>query len=266
MPFTSVGSDERPTIHLQPVTETRFRLLTPFRYVDRSGAIHEVPRHEPPTPSSTARHVYTDQDSTDLASVPPLLWGMLASYGRHTLPALLHDHQCVVAARYPSPARFAARRDADRIFRESLREEGVEWFRRWLFWAGVSIGRYGSHRRLGLFALVGHLVVAWVLIALSLVAAADDGASGLVRIGLPLAGAGSLALAGLWRDDWPLVVVGILAGPVAAASLVATAVFAFALRLPDILVWVVRLVRRRGAGVVGPFPFPRPTTDDLLSK
>ena len=36
---------------------------------------------------------------TDLASVPAIMWGIVASYGDHTMPALLHDTLCTKAER-----------------------------------------------------------------------------------------------------------------------------------------------------------------------
>ena len=36
---------------------------------------------------------------TDLASVPSIMWGIVASYGDHTMPALLHDTLCTRAER-----------------------------------------------------------------------------------------------------------------------------------------------------------------------
>ncbi|WP_129339338.1 DUF1353 domain-containing protein, partial [Cellulomonas endophytica] len=77
---------------------------------------------------------------TDLASVPEALWGVLASYGRQTLPALLHDHRTgLVAGVRTAPARRRARREADDLFLRTLEVQGSGPVRRRLLWAGVRV-------------------------------------------------------------------------------------------------------------------------------
>jgi len=103
-------------------------------------------------------------NSTDLATVPDFLWGILAPYGRQLRPALLHDHRLDVAdglvpedagnrgadgRPVPSGRKpVQIREEADYLFREALRAEGVGVVRSWLFWVGVSFGRFLQYARI----------------------------------------------------------------------------------------------------------------------
>src|SRR6185503_10232878 len=83
-----------------------FDVLEAFEYRDdRLGTTVVVPAHG---------------DPTDLASVPWLLWWLIASYGRHTAAAIVHDTLVV-----------------DRMTQE---ESVHNWFRHRLMWAAVSWG------------------------------------------------------------------------------------------------------------------------------
>ncbi|MFJ4109104.1 DUF1353 domain-containing protein [Oerskovia enterophila] len=127
---------------------------------------------------------------TDLASVPMPLWGVIASYGRQTLPAILHDAASreLATSDAPASARRAARRDADHLFRATLRQSGTGPVRRLLMWAAVR--------------LFGHLGLA-ITFLLSVVA-------GLAALCLDAAGTGT---------PWVLG-AGTVAGGAAAALLV----------------------------------------------
>lgn len=94
---------------------------------------------------------------TDLATVPTILWGVVASYGRQTLPAIIHDQLCVVSREGGPPSAFThrARREADQVFLETLAQSGTGPVRRWLMWTGV---RFGGHPVV--LALFGALLVA----------------------------------------------------------------------------------------------------------
>lgn len=101
-------------LELRVIPPNRFELLETFAYTD--------PRNR--------QHVITPQGvgNTDLASVPWFLWWFVASYGRHTAAALVHDQL----------VETIDRRDADWIFRSALEESDTSWIRRWLMWAAVS--------------------------------------------------------------------------------------------------------------------------------
>src|SRR3954447_23711663 len=123
MPFvTSEQDDTDPTVKLAVVPPRRFLLIEGFGYRAHDGSFWDVP---------------ANGMSTDLASVPTPLWSLLASYGRQTRPALLHDHISDTAETLPGRrAAFALRARGDELLRESLAEEGVRSSpRRWTFWA-----------------------------------------------------------------------------------------------------------------------------------
>lgn len=144
MPFLDriAGSDDFAT---SPKTEVRLRQLPPkqprktnFTVLDSFGWTTHVGTR--PSPED---RVAADRE-TDLASVPPFLWGLIASYGTHTMPAILHDVQWD-SARATADARHRAllRRRADALFRKTLRDHahlGVAT--RWLMWGGVRL--FGS--------------------------------------------------------------------------------------------------------------------------
>jgi hypothetical protein len=76
---------------------------------------------------------------------------------------LLHDRLCEKARRTAKAgnrsAAFAKRREADRVFRVALREEGVPRLRARIMWAGVSFGRYMDFARLRFVLLILQLAV-----------------------------------------------------------------------------------------------------------
>ena len=87
-----------------------------------------------------------DRWTTDLASVPKFLWGVVPSYGRHTLPALMHDTLCQEAEteqqERPEVAPYSRfeRRRADQLFRVALADAAnMGLVRRWLMWAAVRL-------------------------------------------------------------------------------------------------------------------------------
>jgi uncharacterized protein DUF1353 len=110
-----------------------FEVLETFRYA-YPGSPAARGEEEPPPELAVCRG-----DVTDLASVPPPLWGVIASYGTHTMPALLHDRLCVQAARQPGEGP-ALRRWADRHFRRMLRDEARAGITtRWAMWSAVRL-------------------------------------------------------------------------------------------------------------------------------
>lgn len=164
------------------VKAPRWQVRTRFGYVARDRRYFVVP--------AQTGSVVAAGNTTDLASVPGFLWGILAPYGRHLRPALLHDHRCAVAegvlpedadnrdaaGRPMPPGRTGVqvRTEADDLFREALRSEGVGPARSWMFWTGVCFGRfwlYARWRALGL----GGLALAVALLVLHALAVAVGG-------------------------------------------------------------------------------------------
>jgi hypothetical protein len=101
-------------VELEQIDRKRFLLLRGFSYTDPDGERHHV------TPEGVGK--------TDLASVPSILWWFVASYGRQTRAALVHDQLI----------DQIERNDADWVFRRALADSGIGWARRWLAWSAVS--------------------------------------------------------------------------------------------------------------------------------
>ena len=106
---------------------------------------------------------------TDLASVSKFMWGLVASYGPHTMPALVHDHACEQAGK-SGRQRRPLRRVADKEFRQNLdsfaRMHGAT---RWLMWSAVRI--FGARAVIApvlLTALLAHTWLSGVLAQLGL--------------------------------------------------------------------------------------------------
>lgn len=114
-------------------TKTSFRCGDAFGWVD-------IP---PGVPDADSR-VATDT-CTDLASIPPFLWGLIASYGRHTMPAILHDVRCDAAkmatAEQGGRAHTAyLRRRADQQFRHTLKAHANQGLvTRYVMWCAVRL-------------------------------------------------------------------------------------------------------------------------------
>lgn len=74
-----------------------------------------------------------DNFSTDLASVPKVLWAVMPPFGNHTKAAVLHDYL------YGQGER--SRKACDDIFLEAMTELGVSKVRRYLmYWAVRAFG------------------------------------------------------------------------------------------------------------------------------
>jgi hypothetical protein len=85
---------------------------------------------------------------TDLASIPRLLRSVFNVNGRSREAAVLHDYL------YCSQGLngWLSRAQCDRIFRDAMRDRGVNWLQRVAMWAGVRLGGwlYWSKRRDGM--------------------------------------------------------------------------------------------------------------------
>ena len=66
---------------------------------------------------------------TDFASIPRILWGIVAPFGRHSIAAIVHDY----AYRNGGMTRW----EADAVFRSLMQRAGVGSVRRWFMWAAV---------------------------------------------------------------------------------------------------------------------------------
>mgnify|MGYP000501254738 CR=1 FL=1 len=218
MPF--LREDGAPLDELElaqrPADGYRFAVREPIVYVDDpSDRRYRVPAAgEAPPPVGI----------TDLASVPTPLWGLIASYGRQSAPAILHDAQSIAAAALDDrEAALAQRREDDDVFHRALREQGVPVLRARLMWAWVSADRertYGGWRGWLLLAQVA-LGVAVVVTAIVLAILAHP--AWLLLAVAP-------ALAALWWGGLARLVIALtyplaLLGPVLVVQLLAVGVF-----------------------------------------
>lgn len=73
----------------------------------------------------------------DLASIPRPLWGLIAPFELSIAAPLLHDYLYRCGGRTPSQAYTRA--EADRIFLDVMRREGVSRWRRGLAYSAVRV-------------------------------------------------------------------------------------------------------------------------------
>lgn len=116
-------------------------------------------------------------DPTDLASVPWVLWWLIASYGRHTGAAIVHD--TLVVERMTRAERVRA----DTIFFHALEESGNNWLRHRLMWAAVSWGMTMRKSAPVLFVLfVAQLAVFWAAVLWVALGGAHRGGAAAVAL------------------------------------------------------------------------------------
>ncbi|BDZ47645.1 DUF1353 domain-containing protein [Naasia aerilata] len=138
MPFAREDGKRLDRIALIQRAPGTFQLARPFTFLEKGRPESErivVRAHDPSRPAKGS-------NASDLASVPPFLWGLIASHGRQTAPALLHDQLWWEALNPDPDVWIAQRREADRLFRVSLRESGSTPLRTSLLWAAVTFERY----------------------------------------------------------------------------------------------------------------------------
>jgi uncharacterized protein DUF1353 len=180
VPFEAIDGTPVDTIDLRQIAANRFELLTAFRYRRATG--------EPIVIDAGTR--------TDLASVPTFLWWFVASHGRHTLPAVLHDSLVAKAE------TFEGRVAADLVFLEALADREIGWWRRRVIWSAVTYGTVWKYRRaflvlMGAQIIAGSAAVYWF----------SWHGAGIAGIVLPVAGAL------VWgRFSWA-VLLGTYVGP-----------------------------------------------------
>jgi len=225
----------------RPASVRLFQLEQGFAWIDpRSGSRTDIPAHDLSRPATDRNN------STDLASVPPFLWGLVSSYGHQTLPAILHDALSDRADQAPPAQQLAVRRAADDAFRVALGESGVAPLRVAAMWAVVSIQRYVRFR-----PPLGALLVAQVVLGtLAVIAAVVLGALGhplLLLIGL------APALLGLlWGRTAAVPITGSYLGALYSPLIVSAA-------LASAIEYLIDLVAFLLGGARGPVPRPGPT-------
>lgn len=87
-----------------------------------------------------------DRATTDLASVPSLFTWLVPKSGRHLPAALVHDGLVgggggagTGEPQYRADAGTIDRAEADRVFRDAMRDGGTGLIRRWLVWSAVTL-------------------------------------------------------------------------------------------------------------------------------
>ncbi|MGH8970847.1 MAG: DUF1353 domain-containing protein [Actinomycetes bacterium] len=220
---------------LRQVDQKHFQLMKPFHYVEPGTSYRiTIPKHD-------MDRDWRNGNSTDLASVPTVLRGLVASYGLHTRAALMHDYLCEQGKIVPGSwwNGFRMRRQADELFRVALQESAVPGIRRWLMWAAVSFGRYLSHAwALGVLMLL-QMLVSVAAVGVVVFGMADD-SWWLVLLGPCVASI-------LWWRDVRVVAIGCVAAPVLVPLVAIGMATAFAVACP----WTYwfrsgwRFIRRR---------------------
>ena len=224
----------RPNVRL-------FQLEQGFAWIDpRDGSRTDIPAHDVTRPATDPHN------ATDLASVPPFLWGLVASYGHQTLPAILHDALSARADEAAPAQQFGVRWAADGAFRVALREAGVTTLRATTMWAEVSMQRWIRFRP----ARGGVMVAQVVLGALAIIAGFV-----LAALGHPLWLLIDLAPAVLalgWTRDAPVVIAASYLGALYSPLLVTAA-------LSSAIEYLIALVVYLLGGRRGAAPHPGPT-------
>lgn len=238
MPFLT--DDGRPLDEIllaqRPADGYTFDLRAPIVYDDPvSGRRYRAPARQAgaAVPLSDDEGS-ADRGATDLASVPMALWSFIASYGRQSAAAILHDERSVEAASLGDRrAALAQRVEDDRVFRTALREQGVPRMRAWIMWSWVSADRERQYGGAVGLLLLAHSVVGALVVLAAIVLAIVAAPVWLALVAAPF------VVAPLWRDRAALVAVltaSIAFGaPLIAAHLVPLGVF----RLAEALVELV---------------------------
>ncbi|QAV69924.1 DUF1353 domain-containing protein [Salinibacterium sp. UTAS2018] len=241
MPFTDHDGNELRSLPLVYRLDRDFQVAEAFCWRDPrpGGLVIEVPAHDPALPP-------TEGNSTDFASVPPFLWGLIASYGKQTLAAILHDHLTHQTRLAPADERLALRRVADETFRVALADSGVHQLRARVMWAAVGIERYAHHG-----GVLGWLIIAQLTLGIvALIAAVALGVAAHPLWFLLAAAPAVLAI--VWGRNANLVLastyLGALYAPLVAAAFIGS-------RLEQFLAFIIWVA----SGTPGPAPKAEPT-------
>src|SRR5262245_62358806 len=153
-------------VGLIQIDRKRFLVEGPFRFADdaviamltdrlvRKG---RTPEQAHDAVEDARTFTPTDENPTDLASIPRYMRWFESSYGAHTLAAIIHDD---LIGDEPNSGPLADDTLSDRFFREMMRSAGVPWLKRWIMWSAVALrSRWavGGIRRLS--------VLVWVTLA-----------------------------------------------------------------------------------------------------
>ncbi|NKX53174.1 DUF1353 domain-containing protein [Arthrobacter mobilis] len=247
MPFYQDASATRPLTALHLVQRTRrlFQLAEPIYYRRRGtdGVVtvlaHDLTRGP-------------EGNSSDLASVPTWMWGLVASYGRQSAPALLHDQRTVETMQLPPQEALRQRRIYDEEFRQALLETGVAQLRARLMWAVVSADNHWSHTRVRGKLLVSAVAAGVLALLAGIVLSLAAGSP----VPLAVALAAAAVLSALWGRDW--AVAATLAGMFGLFAPVLAAAWA-----GQLLLWLCEVLWWLAAGALAHQPAPAPVPGPL---
>ena len=234
-----------------------FTVLDDFGYVamlDHAGHDDGNPPRDHYAGPGPDRLVDREQP-TDLASVPSVMWGIIASYGDHTMPALLHDTLCTKAdAAIPRGRGRRLRREADQLFRTMLKvDAGVGIGTRWVMWTavrlfaskvvGVPAALLAVSLPLAVLARTGHLpwaplhawagIYSWAAVVSGVLLAVAAAWQSFEDNGFSAVALGGLLGASL---------IALVAVPPLAPALLLTVVTLLAMRLLDFVLFLLHAV------------------------
>jgi hypothetical protein len=213
--------NEKGDIRLVQIDRQRFLVLDEFRFDDeaviatlterliRNGASAVEARQ---AVDDARTFTPSDENPTDLASIPRYMRWFESSYGAHTLAAIIHDD---LIQDTPNPPPLRQDTLADRFFREMMRSAGVPWLKRWIMWSAVALrSRWavGGVRRLSVLAWLllsatGITSFVWALGAVTFGWGGPIDDAGLLLFALVL----PLAAAGLWGRQYGAGIVAAIA-------------------------------------------------------
>lgn len=244
MPFITVDGRPLEGVPLLYRMGREFQVTAPFAYRDpRDGSVVAVPAHDTTRPPA-------EGNSTDFASVPPFLWGLIANYGPQTLPAILHDAMVEDARRAPVDERLPRRRVADDLFRVALVDNGIHLLRARVMWAAVGLESRLRHGGALGWLLVAQVAVGalWLITAtvLAIVGAGGVGAWWLVTLAAPA------LLAAPWGSSSGLVIAAAYLGALYAPLVLGAFLASHVEGLIALAIWLA-------TGRRGPRPQAEPT-------
>jgi len=241
VPFTNREGGELRSLPLIYRLGRDFQVAETFCWRDPrdSDRVLSIPAHDLSLPPG-------EGNSTDFASVPPFLWGLIASFGKQTLSAILHDELAYRARLAPADQRLELRRTADEDFRVSLIDSGMHQLRARVMWASVSVERYVRHAR-----KLGAVIIAQL--SLGVLAIVSSVALGIVAHPLWLLLGLAPAVAALpWGKNMNLLITSSYLGALYAPLVAAAFIGSRAEQLLAISIWA-------GTGTPGPVPKAEPT-------
>jgi hypothetical protein len=160
--------DARGYVGLIQIDKQQFWVTNPFRFsresvvqmlTDRLVQNGMEPGKAKDAVDDARTFTPTEENPTDLASIPRYMRWFESSYGVHTLAAIIHDDLIV---NEPNAGPLRSDTLSDRFFREMMQAAGVPWLKRWIMWAAVALRSRWAARGLRRLS-----VLVWLLLAVA---------------------------------------------------------------------------------------------------